>query len=98
MKCDYFGCSLKAVAEFPILDDDGEDQGAEMLCAKHHPAYQRGPFAAESWRQIDDWLSSIKVQPQSNLSTETTPLEFKQVARLVQQTEALNKIRNHKTL
>ena len=35
--CDFFGCSNLAVAESPILDEDGEDQGTEWLCKKHHP-------------------------------------------------------------
>lgn len=102
MHCDYFGCSLPAVASFPILDDDGEDQGTEELCAKHHPNYRDRktdkaiPTAASN--AVDEWFGSLKKKPVSGLVNVTSPINFQQVSRLVSQTESLHKIRNHKTI
>lgn len=39
--CDYPNCNKAAVAESTIYDEDGEDQGCEMLCALHHPHYSK---------------------------------------------------------
>lgn len=97
MHCDYFGCSLPAVASSPILDDDGEDQGTEELCAKHHPNYRdkRSAISTEASNSVDKWLASIKKTPVSGLSNITSPINFEQVSRTVMQTESLNRIQNN---
>lgn len=37
MNCDHPKCGHPAFAEWPLIDDDGEDIGVEMLCRFHHP-------------------------------------------------------------
>jgi hypothetical protein len=36
--CDFPNCKNHAVTEAVIYDDDGEDQGRELLCKDHAPA------------------------------------------------------------
>jgi hypothetical protein len=33
--CDHLNCDLPATAESIIYDEDGEDQGTELLCKNH---------------------------------------------------------------
>ena len=99
MHCNYFGCSLSAVASFPILDNDGEDQGTEELCAKHHPNYRDRktdkaiPTAASN--AVDEWFGSLKKKPVSGLVNVTSPINFQQVSRLVSQTESLHRVQDN---
>lgn len=97
MQCDYFGCSLPAVASFPILDDDGEDQGTEELCAKHHPNYRdkRSAVSTKASNAVDEWLGTLKKKPVSGLVNVTSPINFQQVSRLVSQTESLHRVQDN---
>lgn len=44
--CDFPNCSNHSIGDFPIIDNDGEDQGCENLCA-HHAPYKSKPFLTE---------------------------------------------------
>lgn len=94
MQCDYFGCGNIAVGDFPIPDEDGEDQGTENLCHKHAP-YRTQAFSTSLPDSIDEWLASLKKAKVSNLVAITNPLDRDQVQRLVTQTESLNQIQNN---
>jgi hypothetical protein len=61
--CDYPNCNKAAIAPNTIYDEDGEDQGIEMLCTEHHPYHPtplpQGTVVKDAYPELEAFFDRL---------------------------------------